>query len=667
MGVNQGVGLTMARACAVSLGLALALTACGGGGGSAPPPTVAPSDDQYTVPAGAQTGLSVLANDNLSAGTSTLSVPTAPAHGKVTVQGSTLSYTPDVGYFGQDQFTYRVDLGPSSGTATVKLTVEAEIELSGSVPSINSLTDVTAQIGDSQVKVRTDDAGAYKLSFKTSTPNAFITLTARESGARAAMVRTSLVGEAISLYAQAGARINATQWPALALDALSTARHGLLLQHGQQPATTNDLRNALAAQDPIDLLDIATLLRHVYEDNATLPAGAATTTELAASPAALRTLNRQWLSDGVDRPATIEKTLAQVAATTPPAVSPQGSRIISMYQGSYTSTEVTPVGSMFDLGADGSATGIVWAPAMNTAVTARWTRSGDTLTVNLASPLVVNGSRRVHAQQMRQLRGIDTQPSRQLMVRWLTDCQISATPVMPSCAEPSYTAWVPVVGYDVERDRQPLRLEDFVSGTTWAGVILAEQPGIASCMCSDQPLVTDGTPNVSGFQGQLVDGRWLLTGAQTTHRYTRLGAGPEAGTEYWLMELLQNGTTTHANLRLVAKASDSPTFDTSSTARRWASGYLVDNGSTDVAGARFASYPQILHRDGRMNYDIGAGEVGTDYRWFLSADKRTIMASLGGGAPYALYTQVRAVSGGYLVVSGQNGSLHRIRDEAPAD
>lgn len=651
----------------VWLAMAFSLTACGGGGSgnSSPPPSVTPLDDQYTVPAGAAAVLAVSGNDTATGGTPTLSVATAPAHGKVVVQGTSLQYTPDAGYMGDDQFSYRTEVGSATGTATVKLAVEAEIELSGSVPAINSLTEVTAQVGDSQVKVNTDDNGAYKLSFKTSKPKAFITLTARESGARAGMTRASLVGEVGSLFTQVGPRIGAAQWPALVLDALSTARHGLLKQHGRQPATTAELKTALASQDPTDLLDIATLLRHAYQDGAALPASVANTTELAANGAALGTFNQQWLGGSITDPARIEQTLAEVTATAPPVLTGQAGRLAIHHQGANPVT--APTGALFELHADGSATGIVWTFSTNTAINASWTASGNTVTVSLSTPLPMDGSYRVHALQLRPLRGVDAQPGPGLIARWLTDCQMSPTSPARACSTPSYSRWLPVVGFDTERDRQPLRLEDFVAGTTWAGLVLETDARLAPSMVRTQAFTVDGTPNLPGFSGRLVDGRWQLTGAQTAYRYTRLGAGPEDGMAYWLAELQENGTTTRAKLLLVAKGAAVAPFDIAAAARRWAGGSQDANGSADPTGLRYSGYGAILHKDGRIAYGSGTSEVDGRGRWALSADGRSIIETRNSdGAQFTMYAPVRAVRGGYLAMSA-SGGLVRMRDAGPAD
>lgn len=649
-----------------SLAAALCLAACGGGGGSSPPPTVTAQDDQYTIPGGAAATLAVSGNDTATGGTPTLSVATAPAHGKVVVQGTSLQYTPDAGFFGADQFTYRADVGAATGTATVKLTVEAQLELTGTVPGINSLTEVTAQVGESQIKVNADSTGAYKLSFKADNPNAFITLTAKESGARAALTRISLVGQATSLISQVGPRVSDKQWPALTLDALSTARYGLLKQRGlQQPTTTDDLRKVVAAQDPTDLADIATLLRLAYEKAPPMPFGIATAAELAADGPALGRISTESLGLAFIEPTFVAQSLEQSTDAEPPVVSAQGTRLVTMYQGS--NPLLMPTGSLFDLRPDGSAAGILWTTFTDTAISASWAMSGSILTITLPSPLAMDSKFRAHALQLRQFRSVGTQPSGMLMGRWLVDCQMTPTQPASNCSTPTYTPWVPMVSRDVDRDRQDLRLADFTVGTVWAGLTLETVPGNASCVCFVKAVTFDGTPNVPGFTGQFINGRWQLAGAQVTLRYTRLGAGPEEGMEYWLAEVLETGVTARARLMLVVKGGAVPIFDAASAARRWISPQQDANASADPTGLRNTRYPTILHKDGRMANDWGNGEVDAGARWSLSSDRRTIMQTrTSDGAQFVLYTPIRAVQGGYIAMTDGNGMV-RIHDAGPAD
>ncbi|MEV6791728.1 excalibur calcium-binding domain-containing protein [Streptomyces sp. NPDC051320] len=93
------------------------------------------SEDAADADAGKQVLVDVLANDVVTdaAGVETaidgqspgtqLTVDTAPNHGTTTVDGTSVAYTATAGYAGNDQFTYRVETGDLSGTATVWITV----------------------------------------------------------------------------------------------------------------------------------------------------------------------------------------------------------------------------------------------------------------------------------------------------------------------------------------------------------------------------------------------------------------------------------------------------------------------------------------------------------------------------------------------------------------
>jgi outer membrane autotransporter protein len=80
---------------------------------------------------------------NITGGTPlTVAVSTAPAHGTVSVAGTSVSYTPDAGYAGPDSFTYTAGNGAgTSAPATVTITVSAPtITVTASGP-------LTAQLG----------------------------------------------------------------------------------------------------------------------------------------------------------------------------------------------------------------------------------------------------------------------------------------------------------------------------------------------------------------------------------------------------------------------------------------------------------------------------------------------------------------------------------------
>jgi len=83
-----------------------------------------PQDDTGTAPFGAPTTLRVLANDKDPNGY-TLSVvsTTVPAHGTVRINDDgSLTYTPEIGFSGSDQFSYTISDG-HGGTATAHVTI----------------------------------------------------------------------------------------------------------------------------------------------------------------------------------------------------------------------------------------------------------------------------------------------------------------------------------------------------------------------------------------------------------------------------------------------------------------------------------------------------------------------------------------------------------------
>ncbi|MEU2430459.1 excalibur calcium-binding domain-containing protein [Streptomyces sp. NPDC007861] len=119
---------------------------------SAPPPapawTLRLVDDEEAADAGKRLVVDVLANDTATGGAGSgagasaqpltsallatdysLTVDTAPAHGTAEIDGGgRIAYTPESGYDGEDEFTYRVspdDPELAGGTAVVRITVTA--------------------------------------------------------------------------------------------------------------------------------------------------------------------------------------------------------------------------------------------------------------------------------------------------------------------------------------------------------------------------------------------------------------------------------------------------------------------------------------------------------------------------------------------------------------
>lgn len=69
-----------------------------------------------------------------------MSIPTAPTHGSVALNGTTATYTPSTGYYGPDSFTFNATgPGGTSGTATVNVTVGTP-----AAPGVSNKTLTTA-------------------------------------------------------------------------------------------------------------------------------------------------------------------------------------------------------------------------------------------------------------------------------------------------------------------------------------------------------------------------------------------------------------------------------------------------------------------------------------------------------------------------------------------
>lgn len=650
------------------LSLVLVLAACGGGGGSSTPPvtppppapTVTALDDQYTIPAGPLAALNVMANDRTSGGSATLNVATAPAHGKVTVQGTTLQYTPDAGFYGADQFSYRAESGAAHSTATVKLTVEAVIEMIGSVkPAAANGMSVIAQVGDQQFSTTTDAQGVYELSIRTARPDAFVTLTATGKGAQAHLVMSSQVGDFASLYARlaGAARLDEAREPALRLDGLSSARQGLLKIQDTQPTSSTTLRAALDRVNPVDLIDTTTQFRRVAEGGAALPDGVPTTLALVSSASALAEAYKKSLSgDGYQG---MSSTADVVADTTPPTVGTQGTRLAVFGR----------VDAVFDLQADGTVAFYDSWNGQRLKRQARWTSEGNTLSVNVTAPFVQSGSGYTYQTfQLRKVRSANSQAKPQLMMRDLATYWFCQNPPTNTCAT-AWSEWAPVVSFDVERDRLPLKMEDFAASTRWAGPTIGPHAGYAAALGSRGELVFNGTLNVGGLSGQLVDGRLRLSGwnasgygpngSDFAFIYTRLWQGDD-GIEYWLAEGEVDGKTFSMRLLPVVKAPE-VTLIASQAARRW----LIPGGLPGLKNYSSSGNQELLRSNGSWLTVIGNATTQSASRtWTLSADGKELRF-LSNGFSLGDYQIAAKVSDGYLAFADE--TLVRMRDLGPAD
>lgn len=629
------------------------LAACGGGG-SAPAPTPAPPaptvqaiDDSFSLPAGAAADLAVLNNDTVSGATASLTVATSPAHGKVTVQGSTLRYTPDAGYYGDDQFSYRADVGAASSAATVKLTVEAELTLSGSLkPAPATPTEVIAQVGDRQFKAAVDAGGRYLVQIKSARADSLVTLTSQSTATEARLALASAVSDFGTLFARNSPRLDDTQWPSLRLDLLTTARYGLLLQTGM-PASGTGLRAALRGQDPDDLFNLVMQLRYLFEENGALPAGMGTTLDYLRSATALAGTAYVWSSGSK---VYLSPTVDAFATSEPPTVASTGQRLIIAQR-------------LFSLAPDGNAT--VQAYNSATVYSGRWTREGDTLRVKLDGPRPPAGSGTWYPEyRLRSIRGTDDQASVQLML----DADVDPNCVRTSPACVGYKlGWRPYTSFDLERDRLPLRAEDFAASQRWAGLIAEADASTALCLCRARELSFGAALELQGFTVQLVDGQLLLRAGALTHRYTRLRQDAD-GLEFWLVELEQNGTRVKAALIPVVRAAD-VALNATSAMRRW----FETAPPQQRDPLHWSGYERWWQADGKVSsISHSTGKPYATSTWTLSGDGREVTMLSSDGFVYR-YRLVTAQSGAYLALYSSSAysdgttSIVRLTDLGPAN
>ncbi len=118
-------------------------------------------DDEATTPENTAVSIDVLANDTDADGDAlTLSITTNPAHGEAVIEAdTTITFTPEEGFVGEDSLTYQVDDGKGGiDEATVRVTVTSS-NSPPSAPEITSPADGAEVLigGDAQNPGNPDD------------------------------------------------------------------------------------------------------------------------------------------------------------------------------------------------------------------------------------------------------------------------------------------------------------------------------------------------------------------------------------------------------------------------------------------------------------------------------------------------------------------------------
>jgi Bacterial Ig domain len=529
-------------------GLSLAvLASCGGGGGAgndppAPPPVATAAADNFTVAWNGERRLAVADNDITSGGTPVLSVSVAPKNGSVSITAGAMSYTPKPGFFGADEFSYKLDVGNTSSTALVKLVVEAEFALQGVVtdgPIANA--KVQAGVGSKTFAVDADALGRYSLPIKSSNPSDFVTLTGTGVGAQSKLVLTSLAGEVSGLAALTkDGKLTSEQAPALVVSHVSAALAGLMVQAGKLPTNNAELGAAALKLNSLAVSDAAALVKLVVDAGVALPTGAGNTRELLESTVLLRSFDAAQRLDNPKRLAAIraEAVSDSTLAVTPPL--PVASPIELLYANGTGGAAVTI--TSVTLRPDGTAT------VLDDEVrSAKWKVQNKVLGLTLDTPIVQTDFSEEEVLYDLVTTGylfsdvgavgsgqFALSAYKQLSYRQYKNGPFAGTQVDDSSGDFArrYTA-----------NALPFKATDFSAGTRIAGPFSDRRPNPPFSIFKQDVLritgVGTGTVERTGatVAWRLVDGALRVDIGNFSARYRKLGEGP-LGEERWTFEPL---------------------------------------------------------------------------------------------------------------------------------
>src|SRR4029079_16124450 len=103
------------------------------------------ADDSATTNEDTPVTINVLANDSFE-GSPVVSGVTNGSNGIVTTKGTTVTYTPNADFNGNDSFTYTVTSGGVTETATVNITINPIADIADDSATTNEDTPVTVNV-----------------------------------------------------------------------------------------------------------------------------------------------------------------------------------------------------------------------------------------------------------------------------------------------------------------------------------------------------------------------------------------------------------------------------------------------------------------------------------------------------------------------------------------
>ena len=639
------------RRCALGATVLLTLAACGGGGSDTPPAPPAPAPvalavaDAYTLAWNAPMALGVTDNDTATGGTATLTIDSAPKNGTAAISGTTVTYTPNAGFFGQDSFSYKLSVGTVSQSATVKLTVEAALTLQGQItdgPVPNAA--VKASVGNQNFTSTADANGKYSLTVKASEPTDFVTLTATGTGAQSKVVLTSLVGEVSGLATSAkDGKLASDQRPGLDVTHLSAAQAGLIAQAGAMPKSDAELASMLQNLSPQGILDAAAMVKLVVDSGVALPGGVADTRELLSSKQTLGTFQAALLRD---RPGDLDAARKNtrddaLLSKAPPTPAAGGAPVTLIY--AYGEEASTTKVRVLTLRADG--TGIELSDQSRSLT---WKLDGRVVVVTYDKPLlqtleadeatavgdkeVLATVRTLVAKTGLKLSDIGPGSSRGTLA------SITSTATVMETEGPNQGVIKAITGGELMRRHTngalAFKAEDFPVGTKLAGVSAAMGTDVLGDAQSNQDIATimSATELSLTRTGQkatwkIIDGKLRVDLPQVSHLYTLLGKGP-LGDSRWLLQRLDGNGNAVSAYELSVIAFAPPALDRSF----WLKAFRSNAGASTAAPIFY----QLLD-DGRASAAAvvpGEGALIPNFRryWRLVNDGRVEISAAASSA-----------------------------------
>lgn len=270
---------------ALAIALVLALSACGGGGDSSeptspesipvpdqePPANSAPvaTNDSGSTVNDANVQIDVLGNDS-DDDNDTLSleaITTQPENGSVAIEGDMAVYTPNVGYYGTDTFSYRISDGEETAEGEATVTVGQEVVVEGVVAdSQNNEVKVSVDLGDEVVSTTSDTEGRYELTFVIEKANNLISLTSEQQVGNSTLKLASALGSSDQLVeaatSQSGRRLTDTTLSKAKISYLTTAMWVFYEhQRGESEASVDEFEAYVATLSLEQLVDTASFIK----------------------------------------------------------------------------------------------------------------------------------------------------------------------------------------------------------------------------------------------------------------------------------------------------------------------------------------------------------------------------------------------------------------------